>query len=135
MHVSMQRQSSIEEALDIVIWYNHVHGTLSRPLGSSRENICREDALLFIQSPAKEDPEVASRSSDVCAVVLQLVDRVKMAGRNSPHPIEPERHTASAISAVDVEICHEPHNKVMKDDKDVVDFVDTAAEETILLIQ
>ena len=77
MHVSMKRPKTMEEALDVVRWYNHVNSTIGSLSRSSRENICLED-VPAVYAVTRQDPEVSPESSDLSAVVLQLVDEVRV---------------------------------------------------------
>ena len=77
MHVSMKRPKTMEEAMDSVRWLNHVNWVVHRPSRNSRENKCPEEAPA-VYAVTTQDPEVPSESSDLSAVVLQLVDEVRV---------------------------------------------------------
>ena len=51
MHVSKKRQKTMEEALDIVQWYNHVNSTVDSPSISREKTFASKMYLLFMQSP------------------------------------------------------------------------------------
>ena len=71
MHVSKKRPKTMEEALDIIRWYNYVNSTVGTPSRSSRENICHED-VPAVYSVTRQDPEVAQLRLDLSfQVILQ----------------------------------------------------------------
>ena len=77
MHASMKRPKTMEEALDSVWWLNHVNWVIHRPSRNSRENKCPEEAPA-VYAVTTQDPEVSPESSDLSAVVLQLVDELRV---------------------------------------------------------
>jgi len=67
----------MEEALDSVRLLNHVNWVVHRPSRNSRENKCPEEAPA-VYAVTTQDAEVSPDSSDLSAVVLQLVDEVRV---------------------------------------------------------
>jgi len=68
----------MEEALFFVRWYNHVNSTVGNTSISSGENNCHEVVVPAVYAVTRQDPKVSSKSSDLSAVVLQLVDEVRV---------------------------------------------------------